>query len=250
MSELQSPPGYGSIVPFDKSKHRGLGVNQSGLFAFAAPLNSVYITLVEFQQAARDYPIVFAGDSAGERLYPFIVTGLESGQNLYVGKDGVWQEKTYVPAYVRRYPFCTVNIRQSDDKDAPVTQMICVDEAGLTKEAPELVTGEGDMSDIWPPVETFIKEVDQASLATPRFMEALKEHDLLEKVEAHIHEKSGREVRLQGMYRISQAKLKKLSDEVLRDLLEKDYLYHIDLHRMSLDNFRGLLDRAMEDSTD
>jgi hypothetical protein len=51
----------------------------------------------------RSYPIVFAGNGN----LPVAVQGLER-VNLFVGRDGQWADRHYLPAYLRRYPFVLI----------------------------------------------------------------------------------------------------------------------------------------------
>jgi len=60
--------------------------------------------------AARTYPIVF---SAAAPTVPFAVVGLRENENLFVDATGNWRDDAYIPAYVRRYPFCLVETDQS-----------------------------------------------------------------------------------------------------------------------------------------
>ena len=52
--------------------------------------------------AARSYPVVFSNTAP---WLPLAVTGLRQNENMFVEKDGSWRDGSYVPAYVRRYPF-------------------------------------------------------------------------------------------------------------------------------------------------
>src|SRR3546814_5411689 len=73
--------------------------------SFAAETPFVPLVVGELAAAARCYPIVFAAGDA-----PIALLGLER-INLFVD-GGRWADDSYVPAYVRRYPFgfiATVN---------------------------------------------------------------------------------------------------------------------------------------------
>ncbi|MBW3568097.1 MAG: SapC family protein, partial [Proteobacteria bacterium] len=119
------PPGYRSLVPFSREHFKGMGRRKGAGAGFMSELNSVLIMTPEFFQAARHYPIVFAKDFSG-RFIPVGVTGFEEKQNLFVDADGYWRTDAYLPAYVRRWPFFTVQ-PESD----PKKHFICVDKTGL-----------------------------------------------------------------------------------------------------------------------
>lgn len=242
-SQLPTPPGYKSLIPFDKEAHRELTIDTDSGYSFASELHAIYLASVEFLQAARHFPIVFSGETDNAAgIVPMVVTGLRTQQNLFVGPDGKWPDDVYVPAYLRRYPFYTAQVRRDSQTEE---HMICVDPAGLVKGGKSLLDKDGKASEEWTRMENFIREMELARQQTQRFTEILAEHDLFEPFEAQVHEtKAGNEFRIGGMRRISEEKLKGLPGEALQELEKKDYLFLIHLHRMSLDNFRLLLNRV------
>ena len=121
--------------------------------------------------------------------------------------------------------------------------MICVDPDGLLKSDQVLVDLEGNTTERWPSLETFIREMEIARQKTKLFTQSLVDMELLEPFQAQIHEKTGKEFRVSGMTRVNPDKLRKLSCKAMKELIKDDYLFLIDLHRMSMDNFRLLLDR-------
>ena len=52
---------YKKITAIDKDKHRDLRIGAIKDFRFTAETNSVPLAAVEFFEAAKEYPIVFAG---------------------------------------------------------------------------------------------------------------------------------------------------------------------------------------------
>ena len=238
---LPAPPGYESLVPFDKETHSNLGIRSDRRFAFSASLHAVHLSVIEFAQAARHYPIVFSNSNDDSAIMPMVVTGLKSEENVFVKEDGSWSDGVYIPAYLRRYPFYTAKLEGGKETDE---HMICVDPAGLSKDDPPLIDKEGKTSERWDQLQNFIRDMEIARNTSTIFTAKLKEHDLLESFEAQIHGKSNDDYRLHGMTRVSDEKLKALPAKVLQEFVKNDYLFLIHLHRLSLDNFRLLLDRA------
>ncbi len=66
-------------------------------------MSSIILAASEIPSAAQDYPVVFS--DRGDDAMPYVVTGHAEGANLYVDGEGAWRKDTYIPAYVRRYPF-------------------------------------------------------------------------------------------------------------------------------------------------
>ena len=94
---------YEKPVPLNKNAHSGKKIRQAAhIFAFAGKTNSVVLAGVEFSEAAKEYPIVFA--QSDETVVPVAMLGLRNEENLYVDEKGDW-DAGYIPAFVRRYPF-------------------------------------------------------------------------------------------------------------------------------------------------
>jgi hypothetical protein len=72
-------------------------------YGFARTVNLAPLAFSEFVPAARHYPIFFVQNPAGG-FQPVALLGLRQGENQFVDDAGRWT-KSYVPAFVRRYPF-------------------------------------------------------------------------------------------------------------------------------------------------
>ncbi len=232
---LATPPGYRSLVLLDKSHHRNRGV-KAGAADFAATLNTVPLQVIEFIPAARSYPIVFARESAGS-LVAMALVGLRAEQNLFVDSNGLWRADAYCPAYVRRYPFYPVEIRQGDTSQTA----IAVDEAALDESLPHLIDGAGRPTPRWSEIQRFIEDAEAAQRQTREFCARLDALTLLEEFEADINPAGGARHRLHGMCRVNEDKLKALPAATLHALAQNGYLARIYAHLLSLDNFQRLM---------
>ena len=88
-----------------QDKHRSLRLTYAGgNFLFAAGSNSFLLAASEIPEAILHYPVVFIGKE-GDAYSLAALTGLMDRQNLFVDAGGKWAPDTYVPAFVRRYPF-------------------------------------------------------------------------------------------------------------------------------------------------
>ena len=95
---------YEHPVALNRAEHKDLRLKSVPNMKFAMNTHSVPLTAVEFGLAARDLLIVFAGTDAAS-AGPIALLGLRQNENLYVDASGQWAPNTYVPAFVRRYPF-------------------------------------------------------------------------------------------------------------------------------------------------
>lgn len=237
--DIPQPPGYGSAVPFDKDKHRQLGVGPRNA-AFARHLNFLYLTTAEFPRACHDYPIAFVRDAHGV-IVPIIITGLESESNLFIDKAGAWSANHYCPAYVRRYPFFTVTLNRAENPAGEA--LICVDEGALVKGTANLVDASGKPTAAWREFELLISEMDREQRVTERFCEHVDGLDLFESFDADFHPRGKSPVRVGGLMRVDEQRLLKLDESTQVSLLRDGHLARIYAHLLSLENFNRLLDR-------
>lgn len=237
--DIPLPPGFGSAVPFDKEKHRRLGLGRH-LAAFAGKLNFVYVATAEFPRACHDFPVTFARDASGS-IAPIAITGMDAGTNLFVEDNGEWASDSYCPAYVRRYPFFTVTVSPTagDDEQA----LICVDENALEAGAPALIDATGEPTDRWREIELLITEMDKEQRVTDQFCTHLDALGLFESFDADFHPKGKPPVSVRGLLRVNERKLLEIGESTQVALLREGHLARIYAHLLSLENFNRLLDR-------
>lgn len=237
--DIPQPPGYGSAVPFDKEKHRRLGI-ASRRALFARHLSFIYVTTAEFPRASRDYPLTFVRDGRGIAA-PIIVTGLEPETNLFIDDEGSWSAEHYCPAYVRRYPFFTVTL---DNPENPAGEgLICVDESALVRGVDNLIDASGQVTEAWRKFEVLITEMDREQRVTEKFCNTLDELDLFESFDADFHPRGKSPVRVAGLLRVNEKRLLEIDESVQVSLLRDGHLARIYAHLLSLENFNRLLDR-------
>lgn len=229
---------YETVVPVSNGRHAKCSVEAGKGFAFTRNINSVPLMAVEFPQAAPEYAIVFAQN--GEDIVPVVILGARQNENLFVDGDDAWQG-TYVPAFIRRYPF--VFSISEDGK----TFTLCVDEAfqGLNYQGrgQALFTEDGKHTPYVDNVLKFLQEYRVQFQRTQAFGKKLKELDLLEPMQAQFTLDSGEKMSLAGFQAVDRKRLKALSGETLQQLAANDELELIYLHLQSMRNFTGVKDR-------
>lgn len=243
--DLIPPPGYGTVVPFNKETHAHMGIDEKQRFSFSKGLHAIFITATEFVQAAKYYPIVFSTNEEATEFVPMLASGLSSGENRFVDDQGNWEEGTYIPAYVRRYPFCVVEL--NNEENSTTQQLVCVDESALSDEGESIFDKNGEPTEAWQRFQNFMQEYESSRIATMAFTSKLAEHDLFEVFEARVKPISGEEYHMVNMYRVNEKKLNKLTAKALKGLMSKNYMHFIYAHLISLSNFQGLLERQKSD---
>lgn len=238
--QLMSPPGYGAVVPFDKNKHAGLGVRPDYSFAWCASLNAVYVNAVEFARAATDFPIAFTRDERSGEFLPVAVLGLRKDENLFVDAKGNWRKLCYVPAYFRRHPFCIAELPAADGADPQ--RLVCVQEDQLGESESPMFGADGEPTEAWETAQKLLEAVEGARQQTRALCQRLEALELLVPFDALATARGGQQMRLQGMLRVDEEKLGKLSGKELTQMMSKGELRCLYAHLISLENFARLLD--------
>ncbi|MEI7817500.1 MAG: SapC family protein [Desulfuromonadales bacterium] len=231
------PLFYKEPVAINADQHRDLTVSPSPTgYAFAAEAHTVMLTAVEFFEACREYPIIFSPAEDGT-ITPLALLGIQAGENLFVDAEGAWKA-TYIPAYVRRYPFI---LADTGAADFPV----CVDQTfdGLNIEGGQrLFTEEGEQTDYCRHIQAFIQDYQGQPVATAAFSAKLRELELFRPMDANIQLNDGTQFQLQGFLIVDENSLARLGDVAVLDLFRKGYLGLIYAHLASVKNLARLID--------
>lgn len=96
------PLFYKAPQLLNSERHKRAGIKPGGDFAFARDANAVPLGADEIFAAQFDFPVVFAETNPPQ---PVAVLGVGRKRNAFVDSAGKWRANTYIPAYIRRYPF-------------------------------------------------------------------------------------------------------------------------------------------------
>ncbi len=181
----------------------------------------------EFYLAQAHYPIVF---TMGAPVSAVVVVGIEDSRNLFVDKDGAWQPTSYVPAYVRRYPFVLVQV------DGQEGLLLAVDGSAdnLSETEGEPLLVEGKPSILVQRALEFCGAFQQQVEAVQQFAAALVERKLLVENRAQLNLPSGMTSSLSGFQVIEEARFNTLPDDVLLDWHRRGWLGLVYAHLMSM----------------
>lgn len=233
------PLFYDRIVSLNKKEHRNISIKPIKNYDYATKTNSVYISAIEFHQAARDYAIVFAKD---DKIFPVVLLGLDN-DNIFVDDNGQWC-LGYVPAYIRRYPFILA-VDPNNQNDFTV----CFDQNytgfNTADEGNRLFDDDGNENKYLQQIIEFLKQYQSHIKLTTAFCDQLEELNLLDPMQANINLNSGEVYTLRGFYCINKNRLKELSDKEIIKLVKDEYMEFIYLHLASLTNVGRLYDQKL-----
>lgn len=237
---MSTPLFYDHPVALSSKTHLNLRIKPTddGL-KFSRKTNSVLLAGVEFPEACKHFPIVFA-KTAGPQALPVALLGFRDQENLFVDPDGRWQGE-YVPAYIRRYPFVLAQGEAGQDFT------VCIDESypGFgADEGQPLFNAKGEPTEHMQGVLAFLKDYQMQLARTEQFVRTLAEFDLLMDVAANVNLPGGERYSLAGLRMVNEAKLLTLSDDKISRLFRAGELAWVYSHLLSISNFSRLLNKS------
>jgi len=231
------PLFYRSLTQLDPARHAGKSLKRRLGFDFARSSHAVLLNGSEFEVAARYYPIVFTPSPAAAALS---VMGVRRDRNLFVDANGDWQPGTYVPAYIRRYPFI---FHESADKQQ---YTLCIDEtSGALEDGDERPLFSGtNPTPIVQDALKFCAAFQRDYTGTKEFVEQLSERGLLIPNQAEITLTSGEKLSVTGFHVIDRDRFAGLPDSAFLEWRRKGWLPWVFAHFMSHGNWSALVDLA------
>lgn len=227
---------YENAKPVSAKTHGDISVRGAD-YSFARKVNSVPLTAIEFAAAAAHYPIVFAGSD--DRVMPAVILGARGAENYFIEQDNQWRPNTYVPAFVRRYPF--VFSLDSEGKNF----ILNIDEnyEGVNRDGrgERLFDSDGKQTSYLQGILRFLQEYQGQFRRTEAFCKRLKDLGLLQPMQAQFSLADGEKRSLSGFMAVDREKLRNIADEDLRTMFDTDELECAYLHLFSMRHFQSIL---------
>ncbi|MEP6906951.1 MAG: SapC family protein, partial [Pseudoxanthomonas sp.] len=165
--------------------------------------------------------------------------GLRSRENLFVDDEGRWSG-TYVPAFVRRYPFVLAELPGQNVG-------VCIDEAftGLNeREGEALFDAQGSNTPFLQNAMDFLQQYQREYVRTEAFCRRLQDAGLLREMNAKADLVDGRSFTVGSLLVVDEPKLMALPDATVLSLFRTGEIHLISMHLMSLSNMQGLVERV------
>jgi hypothetical protein len=240
MSETAAAPRlplfYSRLEPVTANRHGNLRIRSAG-YGFAREATGIPLAAEEFGVAARTLPIVFGNDAPH---MPVALVALAPGANNVVGADGSWAAQTYIPAYVRRYPFLLARIEEGKDDMA-----LCLDPSApvFSTTEGEPLFPEGKQGPAMERILNLARDYEVAMQRTRLMVDALVAEDLLQPGEVKFT-MSGRPARVDGFRAVDRERLARLSPEKLTMFRDRGYLEPLYAHLLSIGGMPALASAA------
>ena len=221
------PLFYTKPMALDAKAHANLALKKNFGFSFTKGVNAVPLNLIEMPQICHFYPIAFSPD---DNATPVAILGLRDNENLFLGDDDSWAENTYIPAYIRRYPFIFSEMPDGDQLT------LCIDlKDDIVEDGGEqkFFDDKGEATQLAQNALEFCKSYHAAAQQTIEFSKALADSDLLVEREAQINVAGNQRINFSGFKIIDEKKLAELDDKVFLEWRKKGWLPFIYAHLFS-----------------
>lgn len=221
------PLFYKKPVPLDAKQHADLSLKKGFGFNFTKEINAVPVNLIEMPQICHFYPIAFSPDN---NATPVAILGLRDGENLFFNGNGGWEENTYIPAYIRRYPFIFSEMPEKEQ----LTLCVDMDESVIEKGGDQtFFDKEGKPSALANNALEFCKSYHAAAQQTIEFSKALAASGLLVDREAQINVAGNKRINFSGFKIVDEQKLSEMDDKVFLEWRKKGWLPFLYAHLFS-----------------
>lgn len=233
--QAQLPLFYNDLMPLNSRDHGTWTARVVDKAGWIGNQHAIPLTVDEFAQAQRHFPIVF---SAGDNSVPLALMGLNEGVNVFFDETGTQVDDSYVPAYIRRYPFLLAKLKPDAEE-----MSLCFDPSSdLLGEFDDgqALFADGEPTDHTKSLLGFCEQFEQAGARTQAFMEEIGKAGLLMDGEVAIqqNDKPDTPYLYRGFRMINQEKLRELPAEQLKTWNEIGLLPLIFAHLFSLDLMR------------
>ncbi|MDB5738467.1 MAG: multidrug transporter [Sphingomonas bacterium] len=224
------PLFYNDLTPVSSTIHGDWRLRSIDGAMFLKSAHAVPLLSEEILLAHRSYPIVF---STGPDPVPLALMGLNDGVNVVVGDDGMFPSDTYVPAYVRRYPFILAKLRENSDDLSLCFDPTC--EVVGPFEDGEQIFEDGQPSERTKAILGFCETFETSSQVTAAFSHELSEQKLFTDGEFTVQPDGvGQPYVYRGFQIISEEALKTLRGDVARKWIQNGLMPLIYAHLFSL----------------
>ena len=225
------PMLYQNLVPLSSQEHRNWRIRPLQTLDLISKVHALPLTVEEFPIAQRYFPIVF---SSGPDSVPLALMGLNEGANVFVDADGNFREGTYLPAFMRRYPFLLARLSEQSEELS-----LCFDPTlnliGDFEEGVRLFNDEGEPEQAVKDMLGFCEQFEFAAQRTTAFMKDLEETGLLEDGELTIqHPSSEQPYIYRGFRMVNEERLRDQRGDQLRKMSQNGMLTLLYAHLFSL----------------
>ena len=232
--QASNPALYTAPEMLSRSTHQNLKLLASNDYAFARSTAAVPVVISELAAAAAHYPIVFMRGNDGAQ--PMALLGANEGENSFVDAEGQWRADTYIPAYVRRYPF----VFATDTSTDTLVLFAEVNSDRFSEDEGEPLFNDGEPTATTSRALSFCNNFQRDHALTREWVSKLQELSLLSDQRLTIRRGGQPTKVLEGLQLLDRQTFRDLPDGEFLELRRAGFLGPIYSHLASLHSLRYL----------
>jgi len=208
------------IVALSSKEHADFKVKQDCVIDAVKDQHILNVRVSEIARASACMPVFLNQFEENGDWAVSVITSLELNSNLFVNSDNKWSVN-YLPNSLKAYPFFLVGGQKEDEFTVGIDE----ESDAFSKEEGVAIFDEESKSSA--AMESVLKllESDIADRAhTQKFVETLKEFDLIDPLVMRVQYADGQVNTLTGLNSIDEKKIQALDDETFNKLREKGFL--------------------------
>ncbi|WP_066801234.1 SapC family protein [Sphingomonas soli] len=226
-------------VLLDNVDHQHLRVAVRHAAEHGDSVNQMLIFPTEFEEAQREYPILFNRDDAGA-FQAVVLLGFERDENLFL--DGEGWDAFYVPAIQRRGPF-SIGLQRREGEEPEVKVHIDLDDPRVGATGEPLFLPHGGNTPYLTHVTQTLRTLYEGHEAAGPMFAAFETAKLLRPIDLEIGISDERKYRFADYWMIDAGRLAALDGATLEQLNRAGYLRLAMFAAASLGNVARLVDR-------
>ena len=228
---------YKQVTLINSQVHNKASIKQEHTFDYAKKLMSAPITAREFYECCKTYPIVFSKDHQGAWTAS-VLLGYKEDENLFVDQNGGWENRSYIPASIRRYPFIFI---AHDDQEF----FLGVDESSLLwdDQSNRLFDDDNNPTQLTQNILAFMNDFQRDALETTNFIEKLESLGFLEAQTARVMTPDQTVHHIDGFFVVNEDRLRSYVQDAPITSENLSMIQLITAHLISLSNLHYLWSR-------
>jgi hypothetical protein len=209
---------------------------------FGDSVNQMLVFPTEFEEAQREFPIVFRRRDDG--MHAYLLLGLDKDENLFLDGDR-WTSR-YVPAIQRRGPFAIGRTRAegvAEPTGEPMIHLDLDDSRVGDADGHPLFLEHGGNAPYLDHIAGVLRVIFEGMEAAPTVYAAIEEAGLFQPITMQLNVSEDRGFELPDLFVIDQTALAALTGEQLERLHASGILRAATMAAASLGNIQALVDR-------
>jgi hypothetical protein len=229
------PLGFKSLTPLIAEHHQDLRFTPSSPIEFAREMHAVPLLVEEFSRVQLSFPIVF---TKGQPYFPVAMLSAEADRNDYLDGTGAWRANTYIPAYLRRYPFALVKERAESQRMLLYADLSAPHFADASGGKP--LFDDKEPSTTGKQIIEFCRRFETGMQSTRNLVSELTALDLFEGSSVKV-QKGEKTTQIEGFMLVSEKRLQELEDAPLADLTRRGVTGLLAAHQFSISQFSEIM---------